>query len=136
ASASVQAKLLRVLQEREVRPLGGTTARRIDCRLVSATNCDLRREIDAGRFRLDLYYRLRVFQIIVPPLRARREDVAPLAEHFLGHVAREEEKPMGGFHPETRALLERYAWPGNVRELENEIHRLVLCAEPGERLAP
>jgi len=136
ASAAVQAKLLRVLQEREVRPVGATAARRVDVRLVSATNRDLRREIDAGHFRLDLLYRLRVFPIVVPPLRERREDVAPLAQHFLDRLARDEEKSLAGFHPETLALLERYAWPGNVRELENEVHRLVLCAEPDERIAP
>src|SRR6185437_15827862 len=68
-------------------------------------------------------------------LRERREDVTPLAQHFLDRLARDEEKPIAGFHPETIALLERYAWPGNVRELENEVHRLVLCAEPGERIA-
>ncbi len=136
ATAAVQAKLLRVLQEREVRPLGATAARRIDVRLVSATNRDLRAEIDAGRFRLDLFYRLRVFPLIVPPLRERREDVAPLAQHFLERVARDEEKPIAGFHPETLARMERYGWPGNVRELENEVHRLVLCAEPDEQIAP
>src|SRR4029077_18912378 len=120
----------RVLQEREVRPVGATAARRIDVRLVSATNRDLRREIDGGRFRLDLFYRLRVFPIVVPPLRERREDVAPLAQHFLDRLARDEEKPLNGFDPETLARMERYTWPGNVRELENEVHRLVLCAEP------
>jgi DNA-binding NtrC family response regulator len=72
----------------------------------------------------------------VPPLRERREDVAPLALRFLDRLARDEEKPIAGFHPETLTLMERYAWPGNVRELENEVHRLVLCAEPDERIAP
>jgi Nif-specific regulatory protein len=116
--------------------VGATAARRVDVRLVSATNRDLRREIDAGRFRLDLFYRLRVFPIVVPPLRERREDVAPLARHFLDRFARDEEKPIAGFHRETLALLERYGWPGNVRELENEVQRLVLCAEPDEQIAP
>jgi transcriptional regulator with PAS, ATPase and Fis domain len=103
---------------------------------VSATNRDLRRDIAAGQFRLDLFHRLRVFPIVVPPLRDRHDDVEPLAAHFLDRFARDEEKPLAGFHPDTLALMERYAWPGNVRELENEVHRLVLCAEPGERIAP
>ena len=136
ASPAVQAKLLRVLQEREVRPVGGTAARRVDVRLVSATNRDLRGEVEAGRFRLDLYYRLRVFPIVVPPLRERREDVAPLARLFLERITREEGKPIAGFHPEALALLERYAWPGNVRDLQNEVQRLVLCAEPDEQIGP
>jgi Nif-specific regulatory protein len=85
---------------------------------------------------LDLFYRLRVFPIVVPPLRERREDVAPLAQHFLERIARDEKKPIAGFHAETIALLERHTWPGNVRELENEVQRLVLCAEPNEELAP
>jgi DNA-binding NtrC family response regulator len=136
ASPAIQAKLLRVLQEREVRPVGGTAARRIDVRLVAATNRDLRRETSAGRFRLDLLYRLRVFPIVVPPLRERPEDIAPLAQHFIDRFARDEGKQLGGFAPETLKALERYAWPGNVRELENEVQRLVLCAEPGERIGP
>ncbi len=136
ATLATQARLLRVLQEREVRPIGATSARRIDVRLVSATNRDLRQEIDAGRFRLDLFYRLRVFPIVVPPLRERREDVAPLARYFLERFARDEEKPIAGFHAETLVRLECYGWPGNVRDLEHEVHRLVLCAEPNEEIAP
>src|SRR5581483_10655878 len=136
ASSPVQVKLLRVLQEREIRPVGATAARRIDVRLVAATNRDLRHESDAGRFRLDLFHRLRVFPIVVPPLRERREDVAPLAEHFLDRLAREEKKPIAGFHPDTLAVLRDHAWPGNVRDLENEVHRLVVCAEPGDVILP
>ena len=136
ASPVIQAKLLRVLEEREVRPLGATSPRRLDVRLVAATNRDLRRDGEAGLFRLDLFYRVRVFPIVVPPLRERREDVAALAEHFLERFAREEQKPLAGFDPETIALLEGYAWPGNVRELQNEVRRLVVCAEPGARIAP
>jgi DNA-binding NtrC family response regulator len=136
ASAAVQAKLLRVLQDREIRPVGATSARRLDVRVVSATNRDLRRDITEQRFRRDLLYRLSVFPIFVPPLRERREDIAPLAERFLEKCAREEAKPLAGFDPETLALMERHAWPGNVRELQHEVHRLVLCAEPEERIAP
>jgi len=134
--AETQIALLRVLQEREVRPVGATAARRIDVRLISATNRDLRREVEAGRFRLDLFYRLSVFPIVMPPLRERSEDVAALALHFVERFARDEGKPVGGLHPETLAMMERYAWPGNVRQLENEVHRLVLCAEPREVIAP
>jgi transcriptional regulator with PAS, ATPase and Fis domain len=136
ASPAVQAKLLRVLQDGEVRPVGGTSTRRIDVRVVSATNRDLRLETDAGRFRLDLLYRLSVFPIVLPPLRERPEDVAPLAKHFLARAARDAGKAIAGFHPEALALMERYGWPGNVRELENEARRLVVCAEPGARIAP
>src|SRR5581483_3814603 len=137
ASLAIQAKLLRVLQEREVRPLGATgPPRRIDVRLVAATNRDMRSATAAGQFRLDLYYRLCVFPLVVPPLRERREDVAPLAEHFLARLARDEGKRLPGFHPETLAVMARYDWPGNVRELENEVHRLVLYAKPDERIAP
>ena len=136
ASAAVQAKLLRVLQEREVRPLGATSARRVDVRLVAATNRDLRAETEAGRFRLDLLYRLCVFPIVVPPLRERPQDVAPLARHFLERLSREEGKPIAGFHPETLALMERYTWPGNVRQLEHEVQRLVLCADPATGSLP
>jgi DNA-binding NtrC family response regulator len=136
ANLTLQAKLLRVLEEREVRPLGATTARRVDVRLVAATNRDLRREIDAGRFRLDLYHRLRAFPIIVPPLRERRADIAALAQHFLDRFTSQEQKPIARFHPEALAMLERYRWPGNVRDLQNEVYRLVLCAEPGDEITP
>src|SRR5581483_9442465 len=106
ASLAIQAKLLRVLQEREVRPLGATgPPRRIDVRLVAATNRDMRSATAAGQFRLDLYYRLCVFPLVVPPLRERREDVAPLAEHFLARLARDEGKRLPGFHPETLAVM-------------------------------
>jgi two-component system response regulator HupR/HoxA len=136
ASPAIQAKLLRVLEAREVRPLGATAARHVDVRVVSATNRDLRRDVDDGRFRRDLLYRLCVFPIVVPPLRERGEDVAALAEHFVGRFAREEKKALAGFERETIGVMERYAWPGNVRELQNEIRRLVVCAEPGARIAP
>jgi Nif-specific regulatory protein len=109
---------------------------RVDVRVIAATNRDLRQAVDEGRFRLDLYYRLRVFPIVLPPLRERREDIAPLAHHFLARLGQEEGKLLPGFTREALRLLERYPWPGNVRELESEIHRLLLCAEPGERIAP
>jgi DNA-binding NtrC family response regulator len=136
ASAGVQAKLLRVLQDGEIRPVGATAARRVDVRIVSATNRDLRQETDTGRFRLDLLYRLSVFPIALPALRERREDIGLLAEHFMTRAASDAAIPIGGLHPDTLALMERYWWPGNVRELENEVRRMVACATPGARLGP
>jgi transcriptional regulator with GAF, ATPase, and Fis domain len=122
-SGPFQAKLLRVLQEREIRPVGGTRARKVDVRLVAATNRDLRFEVGSGRFREDLYYRLAVFPIAVPPLRARTDDILPLAEHFLAlHGAREGKRGCRFSRAAARLLLS-YPWPGNVRELENEVPR-------------
>jgi transcriptional regulator with GAF, ATPase, and Fis domain len=133
-SGPFQAKLLRVLQEREVRPVGGTRAKRIDVRLVAATNRDLRTEVGAGHFREDLYYRLAVFPIDVPPLRERPEDVALLAGHFLALHGRREGKPGCHFTRDAERLLVSYAWPGNVRELENEVQRVLALARPGEQI--
>ena len=133
---SLQAKLLRALQEGEIRPLGGTGVRRVDVRIVAATNRELEVEVKAGRFREDLYYRLKVFPIRVPPLRERREDVPLLARHFLERYSREFGKSIAGFADETLSILSAYDWPGNVRELENEVQRLVIQAEPGERIGP
>jgi transcriptional regulator with PAS, ATPase and Fis domain len=135
-SGSFQAKLLRVLQEREIRPVGGTRARKVDVRLVAATNRDLRFEVQSSRFREDLYYRLAVFPIAVPPLRARSEDVLPLAEHFLAlHGAREGKRGCA-FSADAARLLLSHPWPGNVRELENEVQRALALAEPGQLLGP
>jgi Nif-specific regulatory protein len=126
-----QAKLLRALQEREIRPVGGTRARKVDVRLIAATNRDLRFEVANGHFREDLYYRLAVFPIAVPPLRARTEDILPLAEHFLALHGAREGKPGCRFSRDAVRLLLSYAWPGNVRELENEVQRVLALAEPG-----
>ncbi len=136
ASPAIQAKLLRVLQDGEVRPVGGESSRKVDVRVIAASNRDLGVAARDGRFRADLYYRLRVFPIRLPPLRERRGDIRLLALHLLERLSAEERKSLRGFDGRALRLLERYAWPGNVRELENEIHRLVLCAEPGERLTP
>jgi transcriptional regulator with PAS, ATPase and Fis domain len=133
-SGPFQAKLLRALQEREIRPVGGTRARKVDVRLVAATNRDLRFEVANGHFREDLYYRLAVFPIAVPPLRARSEDILPLAEHFLALHGAREGKPGCRFSREAARLLLSYAWPGNVRELENEVQRALALADAGALL--
>ena len=130
-SPALQAKLLRVLQEGEVRPVGENRARMVDTRVIVATNRNLEDELKAGRFRDDLYYRLRVFPIRLPPLRERREDIPALARHLLGRLARQVKKPVAEPTEETLALLARYPFPGNVRELANELERAVLLAEPG-----
>ena len=132
---ALQAKLLRVLQEREVRPVGGTKPRKIDVRLVAATNRSLVHEVASGRFREDLYYRLAVFRITVPPLRERSEDVVPLAEHFLRRHGEREGKRDCHLSREVAALLLAHPWPGNVRELENEMQHALALAEAGETIA-
>ncbi len=133
---ALQAKLLRALQEGEIRPLGGTVARQVDVRIVAATNRELEAEVQAGRFREDLYYRLKVFPVRVPPLRDRRDDIPLLAEHFLKRYTAEFGKPVQGFSKDALALLSAHDWPGNVRELENEVQRLVIQAEPNESIGP
>jgi transcriptional regulator with GAF, ATPase, and Fis domain len=133
---SLQAKLLRVLQEGEVRRLGATEVKHVDVRIVAATNRKLEDEVAAGRFREDLYYRLKVFPIAVPPLRDRREDIVPLAHHFLARYTREMGKAVPGFAQETLAALTAYDWPGNVRELENEVQRLLIQADASSFITP
>jgi len=135
-SGPFQAKLLRVLQEREVRPVGGARSRKVDVRVVAATNRDPWTDVARGRFREDLYYRLAVFRVHVPPLRERKGDVRPLAEHFLAVHGRREGRPGHRVTADAARLLQAYAWPGNVRELENEIQRALALAEPGEPLTP
>ncbi|MBM4120609.1 MAG: sigma-54-dependent Fis family transcriptional regulator [Nitrospira sp.] len=129
-SPALQVKLLRVIQEQEVRHVGGTAPIKVDVRIVAATNRDLARMVKDGQFREDLFYRLNVVRIVLPPLRERREDIPMLAHHFLHKVSTDSNQPVRGFVPETIALLERYHWPGNVRELENLIERTVSLA-PG-----
>jgi Nif-specific regulatory protein len=135
-SGPFQAKLLRALQEREVRPVGGTRSRGVDVRVIAATNRDLWHAGAAGGFRPDLYFRLAVFPIHIPPLRERAGDVRRLASHFLELHGRSEAKPGVRLSPEAERLLEAHPWPGNVRELENEIQRALALAEPGETLSP
>jgi len=136
APAAVQAKLLRVLQSGETKPLGADRVRRVRARVIAATNRTLEDEVAAGRFRADLYYRLAVFPIRLPPLRHRALDVVPLATHFLARHETLERRETGGFDAEALRCLQAYPWPGNVRELENEIHRLVLSVRQGERIRP
>lgn len=135
-SAALQAKLLRALQEREVRPLGSPHPRRVDVRVVAASNRELLREVEAKRFRADLYYRLAVFPIRLHPLRRRREDIAPLARHFLALHGRRENIPGCTLSPEALALLQAHRWPGNVRELENEMLRALALSEAGDEIGP
>lgn len=127
-SPAVQAKLLRVIQEKDFMVLGSTRPRKVDVRFVAATNKDLMVEVQAGRFREDLYYRLNVISIHLPPLRERREDVEPLARHFLEVASRRMKKEVRAFDAAALAALVRYDWPGNVRELENVIERAVILA--------
>jgi two-component system, NtrC family, response regulator HupR/HoxA len=133
-TSNLQAKLLRVLQDGEVRPVGENRARAIDVRVVAATNRRLEDEVKAGRFREDLYYRLRVFPIQLPPLRERVEDIPALARHLTRRLSKQLKKSVGDPSEETLALLRCYAFPGNVRELANEIERAILLAEPGAPL--
>ncbi len=131
----MQVKLLRALQEREIQRLGESRTRKVDVRLVAATHKDLRQEMQQGRFREDLYYRLDVISVVVPPLRQRREDIPLLVEHFLGKYNPEMGKTLRGASPEALTLLMRYHWPGNVRELQNAIERAVILQD-GPQLQP
>jgi DNA-binding NtrC family response regulator len=133
--AAIQVKLLRVLQERELERLGSNKTRTVDVRVIAATNVDLRRALEEGNFREDLYYRLNVFPITIPPLRERREDIPPLAEHFLREYRAELGSPVTRISPEAMRKLVDYDWPGNVRELENVIERALVLAT-GEALQP
>jgi Nif-specific regulatory protein len=135
-SLGLQAKLLRVLQENEIRPVGATQPRKVDVRIICATNRALEKEVAEGRFRQDLYYRLKVFPIRLPPLRERREDIPLLCAHFLKKYTSELKKPISGFTPDTLSQLGSYNWPGNVRELENEVQRLCIQVEPEHFITP
>jgi len=128
-SLSIQAKLLRVLQEREFTPVGGTRAKKVDIRLIAATNKDLEKMIKEEVFREDLYYRLNIVPLYLPTLKERQEDIPLLAVHFLKKYAEEMGKAVKGFTPEAMERLMRYSWPGNVRELENVIERTVVMID-------
>ncbi|MBI4266365.1 MAG: sigma-54-dependent Fis family transcriptional regulator, partial [Acidobacteria bacterium] len=128
-SANTQAKILRELQEHEFERLGGTRTIKVDVRLIAATNRDLPAMVESGAFREDLYYRLNVVTIEMPPLRERKEDISALASFFIRRFSGELKKKIDGLEPDALKLLMRYHWPGNIRELENAIERAMLLAD-------
>ena len=130
-SVAAQAKFLRVLQEREFQRLGGTRVLKTDARIIAATNRDLQKAMERGHFREDLYYRLNVFAIHLPPLRERREDVLPLTEAFIQEIGRSIGRPPAGISREARQALLDYHWPGNVRELRNTLERAAILCDGG-----
>ncbi len=136
APMDLQVKLLRVLQDGRIQAVGAEREKQIDVRIIASTNRSLHEMVEKGTFRQDLYFRLNVFSVLVPPLRARPEDVSALAEHFLGKYSRRDAKPVPGFEKRTMDLLAAYPWPGNVRELENEIERVVILCEPHTPVPP
>lgn len=123
---AMQAKLLRAIQEREIQKVGSDEVKKVDVRIVAATNRDLKQDADDGRFRQDLYYRLNVVTVKLPPLRERREDIPALASHFLKTFAAKNSKKIKGFTPRALDRLLKYSWPGNIRELENTVERAVV----------
>lgn len=133
-STGMQAKLLRVLQEGRFRPVGSSSVKQVNVRIIASTNRDLEAEVSKGRFREDLYYRINIFQITPPPLRQRKEDILVLASHFLQKYADRDNKPAPVITPSVLDMLIRYEWPGNVRELENEMERALAMAAGGKTL--
>ena len=131
----IQAKILRVLQAREFEPVGSNRTQKVDVRIITATNRDLEKMVREGRFRDDLYYRLNVFQLVMPPLRERREDLPVLADFFLKRYGKRNRRGVLSLAPETLQAFRDYAWPGNIRELENVIERGVIVCQ-GEVLTP
>ena len=129
ASPALQVKLLRVLQERQFEPVGSNTTETVDTRVILASNQDLAEEVRAGRFRQDLYYRVNVVTIGLPPLADRIGDIPLLADYFLQKYRTEQRREVLGFSDEARQCLQRYAWPGNVRELENVVERAVVLTK-------
>jgi Nif-specific regulatory protein len=130
-SPSVQAKFLRVLQEREFQRLGGSRVLKADVRIIAATNRDLAAALARGDFREDLFYRLSVFEIQLPPLRERPEDIFPLAEAFVDEIGKTVSRPCAGISKQARGALMAYSWPGNVRELRNAIERAIILCDGG-----
>jgi formate hydrogenlyase transcriptional activator len=136
-SQEMQVALLRVVQEGEFERLGACQTRRVDVRLIAATNRDLEQSVDEGRFRADLFYRLSVFPIHLPPLRERREDIRPLAEFFLRQMTPRLGRKFVGIEPESMDFLHAFSWPGNIRQLQNVIeHSAILCDDPLLRVSP
>jgi DNA-binding NtrC family response regulator len=133
-SPQVQAKLLRVLQERELERVGGSRTIKVDVRVLATTNRDLDQSVEKKEFRQDLYFRLNVVPVFVPPLRERREDIVFLAEQFVHRFGRKHGVKISGITPECRAALETHSWPGNVRELQNVIERAVILCADGEQI--
>jgi transcriptional regulator with PAS, ATPase and Fis domain len=131
----LQVKLLRVLEDQTFRRLGGVKDISVDLRVVAATNRNLARAVEDKEFREDLYYRLNVITISIPPIRERKDDVMPLVEFFIGHYNRRFEREVKGVTPETERLLLAHDWPGNVREIRNAIERAMVLEE-GDRLSP
>ena len=136
APPELQIKLLRVIQESEIMPVGFHQPRKVDVRIIASTNRDLKAEVAANRFRQDLFFRINVFSVTIPPLRERKKDILPLAEYFLQQFSTKLNRRTGSFGEETKDLLLAYSWPGNVRELQNEIERVVLLSESDKRIGP
>ena len=128
---AMQAKLLRVLQEQEIERVGDTRTRKVNVRIVAATNRDLKRDVEAGRFRQDLFYRLVVFPIEIPPLRERSEDIALLAAHFVRLTAKKMNRPAPRLTKAQADQLTAHDWPGNIRELQNAVERAIILAQGG-----
>ncbi|HET9886192.1 MAG TPA: sigma 54-interacting transcriptional regulator, partial [bacterium] len=135
-STQFQEKLLRAVDQGEIKPVGSNQVRRIDVRIVCASNRPLREEVEAGRFLKDLYYRLRVIGIDIPPLRERKEDVPLLVDHFLQDFSQKMAKKIAGFSHEALSALIAHSWPGNVRDLEHEVERAVAIADEGAVIRP
>jgi transcriptional regulator with PAS, ATPase and Fis domain len=135
-SSAMQLRLLRVLQDGELRPVGASGPRKVNVRVIAATNADLEADIRAGTFRQDLYYRLNVFPIALPPLRDRVEDIFALADYFLRMYRTRARRAVPGLSPEALQCLRAYPFPGNVRELENEIERAVMLCDDGQPIRP
>ncbi|MBI2821133.1 MAG: sigma-54-dependent Fis family transcriptional regulator [Acidobacteria bacterium] len=131
APLDLQVKFLRVLEDNVIQPVGSQQPRTVDVRVVASTNRNLREEVEKGNFRQDLFYRINVFSVYIPPLRARKEDIAPLAEYFVHRIGFRLNKKELQLAPETVGILENYHWPGNVRELENEVERMVILGDGG-----
>jgi two-component system response regulator HupR/HoxA len=136
APPELQVKLLRVIQEGEIMPVGYHQPKKVDVRIIASTNRDLKAEVMANRFRQDLFFRINVFSVTIPPLRERKRDIPPLADFFLEQFSRKLNRKTGRFSEETRELMLSYSWPGNVRELQNETERLVLLSEGDKEIGP